>query len=208
MVIQNDQQRIMQLLSTYRPESPPQLPLTFGDYLSLLWRIDNASENPNIESYYRRCAGSVAAGLGFSDRSLCRLVRATPAGGIYGILQNAPYRGTARLVDAQDRRAAIRQLVDLRNHILSMGDYRSQWTLGWPGSRLSDVELRERLFAVFFTAFDGQFSHFSRLLLVIDIVLQEMLLGDRLHREVSLIRLIREFDYPDPDDSKTHAYFA
>ncbi len=145
--------------------------------------------------------------MGFEQRSLYRLIQTTPAGKIYASLPNAPYRGTERLVDAHDRQTAIRQLADIRDHILAMGAYRSEWKLGWPGSRLSDVEMRERLFAVFFTAFEGQFTHFSRLLLVVDIVLQEMLLGDRQNREISLIRLIREYGYPDPHSSSVRQQF-
>jgi hypothetical protein len=203
MAVQGDQQRIMQLVSPYSPTTPPQLPLTFGDYLSLLWLIDHCDGDSGREAYYRKAADSLSRALGFEKRSMCRLVQNTPAGGIYAVLENAPYRGTIWLVDAQDRRAAMRQLLSMRDHIVAMGVSRSRWQLGWPGSRLSDVELRERLFAVFFTAFDSQYSHFSRLLLVIDIVLQELLLGDRVSREVSLIRLIKEYGYPDPDDAMT-----
>ncbi len=207
MGIQADQQRIIQLTSAYAPTQPPQLPLTFGDYLSLLWRVDQSAGNPDREAYYRQCADALARGLGFANRSLYRLVRRTEAGRICPLLPNAPYQGTVRLVDAQDRREAIRHLVDLRDHILAMAAYREQWKVGWPGSRMTDGELRERLFAVFFTAFEGQFRHFSRLLFVIDIVLQELLLGDRREREISLIRLIREFDYPDPDSGDTRTQY-
>lgn len=205
--VQADIVRINQLTSTYSPATPPQLPLTFGDFLSLLWRIDSVADDSDRETYYRQCAGALARGLAFENRSLNRLVEITAAGEVCASLQNAPYRGTARLVDAQDRRAAIRQLVDLRAHILGMGVYRDQWLLGWPGSRISDVELRERLFAVFFTAFEGQFSHFGRLILVIDIVLLEMLLGSRKMTEISLARLIRGFDYPDPDSLGVRALY-
>ncbi len=208
MGIQADQQRIMQLLSSYGPSQLPQLALNFGDYLSLLWRIDRSAENERREAYYRQCAHSLACGLGFENRSLYRLVQRTEAGHVCALIQNSPYQGTGRLVDAQDRREAIRQLMDLRDHILGMGAYREQWKIGWPGSRMTDVELRERLFAVFFTAFEGQFRHYSRLLLVIDIVLQEMLLGNRVEQEISLIRLIQEFGYPDPDSVSTRAQYA
>lgn len=208
MSVQADQPRITQLTSSYSPAQPPQLPLTFGDYLSLLWRIDRSAGNPTREAYYRQCADALAQGLGFDRRSLYRLVRTTEAGKICPSLQNAPYRGTSRLIDAQDRRAAIRQLVDLRDHILAMGAYREHWTLGWPGSRITNIEVRERLFAVFFTAFESQFRHFSRLLFIIDIVLQELLLGDRAEHEISLIRLINEFGYPDPVSAQARALFG
>lgn len=203
-----DQLRIMQLTSSYSPDAPPQLRLTFGDFLSLLWRIDQASNDLDKAVYYRQCAAAVARGLGFQSRSMYRIVMAAQPGDIYKTIGHAPYRGTTRLVDAQDRRAAIRQLVDMRGNILSMGIYREQWTLGWPGSRITDTELRDRLFAVLFTAFNGQFSHFSRLLLVIDIVLLELLLDDRTDMQISLIRLIREYNYPDPDDEKVRAIFT
>ncbi len=205
---QADQKRIAQLTSTYSPANPPRLSLTFGDYLSLLWRIDRSAGNPDREAYYRQCAEALVRGLGFESRSLHRLVNTIPAGEVCASLHNAPYRGTNRLVDAQDRRAAISQLVDLRDHILTMAAYKEEWVLGWPGSRLSNVALRERLFAVFFTAFEGQFRHFSRLLFVIDIVLQELLLGDRTEREISLIRLIKEYGYPDPADPAVRARFG
>lgn len=208
MGIQADQQRIMQLLSSYSPAQPPQLSLNFGDYLSLLWRIDRSAQNEGREAYYRYCAHALACGLGFADRSLSRLVQRTEAGLVCASIQNSPYQGTGRLVDAQDRRDAICQLMDLRDHILAMGAYREQWKIGWPGSRMTDVDLRERLFAVFFTAFEGQFRPFSRLLLVIDIVLQEMLLGNRVEQEISLIRLIQEFGYPDPDSVRTRTQYA
>ncbi len=207
MSYQPDQQRIMQLTSAYDPLQPPQLPLTFGDYLSLLWRIDRSSDRPNHEAYYRQCAEAVARGLGFDRRSLHRLVRVAEAGKICRSLENVSYRGTERLVDAQDRRAAISQLMDMRDHILAMGAYREQWTLGWPGGRVADAELREHLFAVFFTAFEGQFRHFSRLIFVIDIVLQEMMLGHRDVLEISLIRLIQEFNYPDPSSASVRAQY-
>jgi hypothetical protein len=181
--------------------------MTFADFLSLLWRLDAAGGDPKREAYYRQCADAVARGLAFESRSLYRMLINTQAGEICRSLQNAPYRGTARLVDAQDRRDAIRQLVDLRGQILTMAAYRDRWTLGWPGSRMTDVELRERLFAVFFTAFDSQFAHFSRMLFVVDIVLQELLLGDRVERQISLIRLIKEFGYPDPSSSAVRAQF-
>ncbi len=207
MVVQPDQRRVGQLLSSYSPADPPELTMTFSDFLSLLWRLDYSAGEPKKESYYRQCADAVAHGLAFENRSLYRMLSTSPAGGVCWSLQNAPYRGTTRLVDAQDRRDAIRQLVDLRGQILTMAAYRERWTLGWPGSRMTDVELRERLFAVFFTAFDSQFENFCRLLLVVDIVLQELLLGDRIERRISLIRLIKEFGYPDPGSSAVRAQF-
>jgi len=199
MGVQPDQQRITQLTSAFSPAHPPRLALTFGDFLSLLWRLDASAGEPRREAYYRQCADALARGLEFNNRSMYRMLQIAPAGQVCAALQNAPYRGTSRLIDAQDRREAIRHLVDLRGQILTMAAYRDRWTLGWPGSRISDVELRERLFAVFFTAFDSQFANFSRMLFVIDIVLQEILLGDRGEHQISLIKLIREFGYPDPD---------
>jgi hypothetical protein len=207
MVVQADQQRILQLVSAYSPASPPQLALGFGDYLSLLWCIDNAAGEPGRVTYYRRCADAVVRSMNLEHSSISRVVQNTPAGSIYVSLENVPYRGTARFVDAPDRRVAIRQLLSLRAHIVGMGTDRQGWTRGWPGSRLSDVELRERLFSVFFTAFDSQFSHFSRLILVIDIVLQEILIGSRQPYETSLISLIKNFGYPDPDEPESRNLF-
>lgn len=207
MVVQTDQQRILQLTSDYGPDSPPQLPLSFGDYLSLLWRVDRNAENPSFEQYYRECAAALARGLGITHRSVVRMVMRSTPGEIYDNLVKMPYQGTGRLVDAADRRDAIRQLIDLRRHILEMGAYRDQWTLGWPGSRLSDEELRERVFAVLFTAFEGQFIHFSRLILVIDIVVQELILNERYQNEISLVRLVHDYGYPDPDSDGVRKLF-
>jgi hypothetical protein len=207
MGVQPDQQRITQLTSAYSPSNPPRLALTFGDFLSLLWRVDASAGEPRKEAYYRLCVDAIARGLQFDSRRMYRMLQITPAGQVCATLQNAPYRGTSRLIDAQDRREAIRQLVDLRGQILTMAAYRDRWTLGWPGSRLTDVELRERLFAVFFTAFDSQFANFSRMLFVIDIVLQEILLGDREDLKISLIKLIKEYDYPDPDEHPLSSQF-
>lgn len=202
-----DHRRIAQLVSAYSPADPPQLPLGFGDYLSLLRRIDYSADYPAQEKYYRRCVQALAQALGFAERGLGRMVKTAQAGEVCARLESTPYRGTGRLVDAQDRRAAIRDLVDLRLHILEMGAYRQRWTVGWPGSRMLDGQLRERLFAVFFTAFDSQYRPFSRLILVIDIVLQELLLGHRHNDEVSLIQLIQEYGYPDPEKGSTRAQF-
>ncbi|MBN1966794.1 MAG: hypothetical protein JW910_19230 [Anaerolineae bacterium] len=209
MTVQTNQQGIAQLTSTYSPTQPPQLPVSFGDYLSLLWRIDHSAEHGSREVYYRQCATAVARGLEFDEHPLERIVRAAPVGEVCAALASVPYRKSrGRLVDAHDQAEAIRQLVALRDHILTMAAYHEQWTLSWPGSRVVDVELRERLFAVFFTAYDSQFRHFSRLILVIDIVLQELLLGDRKEREVSLIRLIKTCGYPDPESASTRAQYG
>ena len=64
---------------------------------------------------------------------------------------------------------------------------------------MTDDELRERIFATLFTALRGQSAHFGRLLLVIDIVLQELMLGSRVLEEVSLGTLIDHYEYPDPE---------
>lgn len=208
MGIPADQARINQLLSPYSPDHPPQLALDFGDFLSLLWWVDASAEKPSRAAYYRQCADAVACGLGFNRRSVYRMIKVLPAGHIYVSLPNLPYRGTIRLVDAQDRREAMFQLLDIRSHILSMGSYRSRWSLGWPGSRVADEELRARLFAVFFTAFEGQFNQFSRLLLVVDIMLQDLMLGDRMPNEISLSRLIQEFGYPDPTSINTRMQYG
>lgn len=203
-----EQRRIQQLTSTYGPAQPPQLPLEFSDYLSLLWRIDRAAGQRSRASYYRQCASALARALDFEQRSLGQYVRVATPGQVCSGLEGVPYRATTRLVDAQDRRAALRQLLDLRNNILVMAAYRESWSVGWPGSRLDDEQLRERLFAVFFTAFEGQFQPFSRLLLVIDVVLQELLLGTRDAAQVSLIRLIHDYGYPDPLSAAVQQRFA
>ncbi len=199
--------RISQLTSTYGPDEPPRLALDFGDYLSLVWRLDKHANEPARVRYYRRCALALAEGLGLKGRSIFRLVELTPPGQLYQQLPNVPYRGTNRLVDAQDRKAAIAQLAQLRLDILRIGTYQDQWPVSWPGSGIIDTELRERVFAVLFTALQGQFENFGRLLLVVDIVLSDLLLGMHQMREISLPELVANFGYPDFADSKVRAAF-
>ncbi|HEX2906807.1 MAG TPA: hypothetical protein VHO69_08105 [Phototrophicaceae bacterium] len=201
--------RISQLTSTYGPDEPPRLPMDFGDYLSLIWRLDKHRDDPAKVQYYRQCALALAEGLGLKGRSVFRLVELTPPGELYEQLPNAPYRGTSRLVDAQDRKAAIAQLAQLRLDILRIGTYHDSWPVSWPGSGIIDTDLRERVFAVLFTALQGQYENFGRLLLVVDIVLGDLLLGMHQTQEISLHELISKFRYPNFADPKIRgAYYS
>ncbi len=202
-----DQNRINQLTSPYSPFSPPQLPLDFGDYLSLIWRVDRHAAQNNLVRYYTQCARALTRGFDFEQRSLGRVVRTTEPGQICTALSNVPFRDTGRLADAAARKAAIQQLVLLRSDVLSIGTYQHDWVVGWPGSGVLDDELRERVFATLFTALRSQYSHFGRLLLVIDIVLQELLLGTRSMQEFSLGILIDHYGYPDPEDSAVRGLY-
>ena len=197
----NDDDRIRQLTSPYDPFAPPQLPLEFGDYLSIVWRIDRHADQPHLESYYRQCERALARAFGFERHSLGRMVRATPAGKLYAQLSNVPFQATGRLSDAAGRKAAIQQLAALRSDVLAIGAYQHDWVVGWPGSSILDLELRERVYATLFTALRSQYAHFGRLLLVMDIVLEELLLGTRGSQEISLGTLIDRYGYPDPEDS-------
>jgi hypothetical protein len=200
-----ERSRIAQLTSTYGPDEPPRLPLDFGDYLSLLWRLDKHADEPAKVQYYRRCALALAEGLNLKNRSLFRVVELTPPGQLYAQLPNAPYRGTERLVDAQDRKAAIAQLAQLRLDILRIGTYQDQWPVSWPGSGILDSDLRERVFAVLFTALQGQYENFGRLLLVVDIVLSDLLLGMHQMSEITLHEAITRCKYPDFTNPKVRA---
>ncbi len=202
-----EQTRINQLTSTYGPDKSPRLPLDFGDYLSILWRLDQSTNQPARVEYYRRCAQALGEALDINHLRMFRLIENTPPGQVYEQLPNVPYRGTSRLIDAHDRKAAIRQLITLRNDVLRIGTYQDQWPVSWPGSGIVDTELRERVFAVLFTALQGQFGTFGRLLLVIDIVLSDLLLGYNDIREVKLAELIQNFKYPNPADSKVRWRF-
>jgi hypothetical protein len=202
-----DQLRIDQLLSTYGPEAPPSLPLEFGDYLSLMWRLDHTNLGTRRIHYYRRCLNSLSTAFGLADRDIGRLVRVTPPGELYGALENLPYRQLDRAIDAADRRAAIRQLLRLRADTLTMGGYPEDWQGTWPGSGIIDTELHDRMFAILFTALPGQYAAFARLLLVTDIVLQELLTGSRDGVSVLLYTLVREFSYPDPQSPETAALY-
>lgn len=195
----SDQSRINQLTSHYSPTSPPQLPLDFGDYLSLLWRIDRHAADAHLVRYYSLCARALAKAYKFDQEGLGRIIKAGEPGQLYWVLSQAPYRDAVRLQDAAARKAAIQQLALLRSDVLSIGSYQHDWVVGWPGSGLLDEELRERVYATLFTALRGQYGHFGRMLLVIDIVLQELLIGTRDILEFSLGTLIDRYGYLDPE---------
>lgn len=202
-----EQTRINQLTSLYSPDDPPRVPLDFGDYLSLVWRLDSCAPQPNRERYYRQCIQSLGTALGLKSHAIYRLVEHTATGEIYKQLPNLPYRSATRFVDAKDRKAALTQLIDLRGDTLRVGTYSDNWGGGWPGSGIQDNDLRERVFAVLFTALQGQYSNFGRLLLVIDIVIANVIFGFDEPPEVSFNQLTTEFGYPDPRDERVRRDF-
>lgn len=202
-----EQVRISQLLSTYSPTDPPRTSLDFGDYLSLLWRLDHSADCLNRVRYYRQCASALARGLNFKTHPLHRLVEMSPPGEIYQHIPNLPYRLGGHLVDAKDRKAAISQLMVMRDQIYSLGTYQEKWGGGWPGNGIQDTEVRERVFAVLFTALQGQYGNFARLLLVIDIVLSNLLLGGDANDEVTLPELVGQFEYPNPSSPRVQQDF-
>jgi hypothetical protein len=202
-----EQARISQLLSSYSPQDPPRTSLDFGDYLSLLWRLDQCADRPNRAKYYRQCATALAEALNFKTHALHRLVEMSEPGEIYPHLPNLPYRAGGRLVDAQDRKSAIAQLIALRAHIHGIGTYQEGWGGSWPGSGILDNEVRERVFAVLFTALQAQYANFARLLLIVDIVLANLLLGFDLADEITLPELVAQFGYPDPGNSRVQKEF-
>lgn len=193
-----EQARIGQLLSDYAPQAAPQLPLDFGDYLSLLWRFDQCAALPARARYYRACITALGHALAIDDTPLGRLAASVAPGLAYDELPNLPYRAGKRLVDARDRKAATGQLIALRRDVLRIGTYQEAWNGGFPGHGLQDTELRERVFAVLFTALQGQYASFARLLLVTDIVLGNLLLDLDLQKEAELFDLVMSFGYPDP----------
>lgn len=193
--------RISQLTSPYDPFHPPQLPLDFSDYLSLMWRADRHAAEEHLTNYYEQCLRALAKAFQFDNKSLGWAIRTSSPGHLMRSLSNVPFRHSGRLMDASARKSAIEQLVVLRADVVSIGTYSHDWVVGWPGSGIVDTELRERVFATLFTALRSQYGHFGRLLLVIDIVLQELLLGTRTNLEVSLGTLIERYGYPDPEDS-------
>ena len=195
-----DQPRISQLTSSYSPQYPPALPLGFGDYLSILWRLDRSVGHDGRTRYYRACAITLSEALGFKDAALGMVVRSTAPGDIYNALGSVPHHSMERIPDASERRLAIQQLVKMRSDVISIGVYQEDWENRWPGSTITDTALRERIHAVLFTALPSQYPVFARILLVVDIVLQELLTGSRKISEYDLRTLIHDHKYPDPRD--------
>jgi hypothetical protein len=198
-----EQSRIAQLLGLYAPHEPPRLPLDFGDYLSLMWRYDRCADRPRRAAYYRQCLTALASGLRIHQLAIQKLVETTPPGELFRQLPNLPYRDSRRLVDAQDRKAAINQLCHLRDSICEIGAYQQNWGVSYPGAGIQETELRERVFAVLFTALQGQFQNFARMLLVTDIVLANLLVGYDVVNDAPLDELILLHGYPDPEAERT-----
>src|SRR5579863_9893004 len=118
-----DQPRITQLISSYSPDSPPTQPLGFGDFLSILWRLDLTAAHEGRSRYYRACAITLSEALGFKEAPLGVLMRSATPGDVYKTLGQVPYRSAQRLVDATDRRAAIQQMIKMRVDVLTIGIY-------------------------------------------------------------------------------------
>jgi hypothetical protein len=203
-----EQARILQLLGDYAPAAPLQFPLDFSDYLSLLWRFDQCAALTARARYYRACIDALGHALEIDATPLGRMVAASAPGAVYDQLPNLPYRSRDRLLDARDRKAATGQLIALRRDILRIGTYQEAWNGSFPGHGLLDTELRERVFAVLFTALQGQYGSFVRLLLVVDIVLGDLLIGANSAPEVPLLDLVMHHGYPDPASKRTLREFA
>jgi hypothetical protein len=202
-----DHLRIDQLIAPYSPTQPPSLPLDFGDYLSILWRLERAGQRNLGVAYYKRCERALAAALALNETELGNLIKTTPPTKLNEEIPNLPYRGWGRRVDAPDRKAAIAQLWKLRGDVLTMGSYPETWRTAWPGSGITDEELRERMFAILFTALPSQYAPYARLLLVTDIVLQELMLGTRRTSSFLLHTLVKDFGWPDPQSAESVALF-
>jgi hypothetical protein len=157
--------------------------------------------------YYRRAADALTHALDVRDHIVLRFIEHAEPGTIYQQLCNAPYRGAKHLVDAHDRKAAIAELAKLRSEIIQIGTHQNGWSGRYPGSGIADDYLRERVFAVLFTALQSQYANFGRLLLVIDIVLADLLIGGEPPVEVSLHQLVEEFGYPNPQDLRIRQAF-
>lgn len=202
-----DQLRIAQLTSAYSPMSPPSLPLDFGDYLSLLWLLDQAGKVQVGINYFRKCERALANALGITDTSLGHLVKITPPGAIIDNIPHLSYRKTERRIDALDRRHATAQLLQIRSDVMRLGSYVRTWDVSWPGSRITDEELRDRVYAVLFAAMPSQFDAFARILLVLDIVLQELLIETRRGDSFLLFTLVTKYGWPDPETPETEQLF-
>lgn len=207
----NDRLYINQLTSSYSPLSPPQLPLGMGDYLSLLWWMDYTADTEAYSLYYRRCAAALAKGLSLQEQPVGILLSRVAAGDAYNVLSHPPYWGGTNKHDAGQRRTALQHLLRLRSQIMSISAQQQELASmadRWPGNAILDTEIRNRVSTVLFNVLPGQYAEFASMLLLIDIVLQEMITGQRRMPSIPLYELVTKFNYPKPEDPSLQHLFS
>ncbi len=209
--------RVRQLRSPYDTRQDPQLPLGFGDYLSLLFRLDEQStllqERGEVDplllrrAWYLACCSALCRALALQGTAFDTLHEAKPydprqiVAGLRPSLraQHGPFQAVYYEI-------ALGGLLRQRADVLRMG--RSVTHLrGGPGSGIADKALQARIHDVYFTRFDEGLLNFSRHLLDIDRLLEDLLPLD-IGPPVELARLRSEFGFPDRADARWRMAFS
>jgi hypothetical protein len=212
-----DVNRVRQLRSLYAPASELALPLGLGDYLSLLFHLDEQCRLiqergeldplPLRRSWYLACCTALLDALALTDTSFNTLAAEKPYDPrqIVGGLRRA-LRERHGVFQAVYYEIAIGGLLRQRADILRAG--RSVTHLeGGPGSGIADEALRVRIQQVYFTRFDEALLDFSLQLLDMDRLLGD-LLPIAVPSPVELARLRAEYNYPDRSDLRWTAAFS
>ncbi len=203
--------RVRQLRSAYDPGSALELPLGFGDYLSILFRLDEQNRLieelgpveplPLRQAWYVACGTALRDALSLKDTAFDRVAHERPYDPrqIVSDLRQA-LRAQHGVFQAVYYEIAIGGLLRQRADILRAG--RSVTHVeGGPGSGITDEALRARIQAVYFTRFDEALLNFSRQLLDVDALLEE-LLPMAVAPPVELARLQAEYNYPTAADPR------
>ncbi len=208
---------VRQLRSAYAPASEPELPLGFGDYLSLLYRLDEqdrlieergaANALPLRRSWYLGCCSALRGALLLTDTAFDTLPGEKPYDPrqiVNGLRQGLRERhGVFQAVYFE---LAIGGLLRQRADILQARRSVS-YLEGGPGSGITGEALKTRIQQVYFTQFDEALLAFSRQLLALDALLVE-LLPITVGQPVELAELRSQYNYPDGSDHRWTAAFT
>lgn len=208
---------VRQLRSAYSPDGTLELPLGLGDYLSLLFLLDEqdrlieerGAANALLlrRSWYLGCCTALRDALKLTETAFDTLAgeKAYDARRIVGGLRQA-LRDQHGVFQAVYYELAIGGLLRQRGDVLSARRSVS-YLEGGPGSGIADESLKARIRQVYFAQFDEALLVFSRQLLDIDELLVE-LLPITVGQPVELAVLQAQFNYPDGSDHRWTAAFA
>ncbi len=214
--IDRELEAVRQLRSLYDTRSDPALPLGFGDYLSLLFRLHEhnhllqeaggTGNLPRRRDWYTACCGALCQGLGLEQTSLDTAATEKPydlrqiVSGLRPLL-----RSKHGAIQAAYYEIALGGLLRQRGDILR-ADRSVRYAQGGPGSGITDEALRARIESIYFTRFDRDLLEFSRQLVTLDALLLD-LMPVTVGEPVAIDRLRAEYGYPDRRDPQWGGVF-